>query len=260
MAFETFLTQSQAQPTRRRRLTYLVSLILHGALLAFGIVYSFWHVDELSPPTVRVTFMTAAPPPPPPPPPAAAGGAPKKKVAIKPKEAPTLVQPKPGTLLQPAEKKKEEKKKEEDDDDEPPGGIAGGKKGGTIGGTIGGTPGGTIGGTVGGIPGGTIGSEPVARPVMLTENMGAGQRLPGQPDPPFPAILRRKAGAIYVLHAKICVNKTGNVDGVTLLKKADPMLDESVTSTVKTWRYHPRMTNTTPVPFCYIARFEFKAD
>ena len=57
----------------RRRLIYAASVALHVALIAAGVAYSFWHIEELTPPTVRVTFMASAPPPPPPPPrPAAA--------------------------------------------------------------------------------------------------------------------------------------------------------------------------------------------
>lgn len=261
MAFEAFLTQHQAQPKTRRRITYVVSLVVHGILLVIGVVYSFWHVEELSPPTVRVTFMAAAPPPPPPPPPAAAGGAPKK-TPVKPKitPTPTLVQPKPGALTQPIEKKKVEEKKVEDDDDEPPGGIVGGKKGGVIGGVVGGTVGGTIGGTPGGVIGGTVGGEPQApEPRMLPPARGAGQRFPGEPEPDFPAMLR-KPGVEYVAMAKICVNARGTVDSVTLIRKANPVLDNNVVTTVKKWRYRPQMANNTPVPFCYVAQFEFKSD
>jgi len=51
MAFEAFRAQSEA-PARagRRRLWYAVSIALHGALIAAGIAYSFWHIEELSPP------------------------------------------------------------------------------------------------------------------------------------------------------------------------------------------------------------------
>ena len=71
MAFEAFLEGDDPRPRRRRRLTYAVSLAVHAALLAGGVAYSFWHVEEITPPTVRVTFMAAAPPPPAPPPPPA---------------------------------------------------------------------------------------------------------------------------------------------------------------------------------------------
>ena len=75
MAFEAFRAQSEA-PARggRKRLWYALSIAVHGALIAAGIAYSFWHIEELSPPLLKVTFMSAAPPPPPAPPPPAGGG------------------------------------------------------------------------------------------------------------------------------------------------------------------------------------------
>jgi len=112
MAFEAFRAQSKAPPVAaRRRLTYAFSIALHAGLIAFGIAYSFWHIEELSPPTLKVTFMSGAPPPPPPPPPPAGGGAAaKKKVAVKPK---VVVQPKPTDIVQPREVPKKAEPKEE---------------------------------------------------------------------------------------------------------------------------------------------------
>lgn len=260
MAFEAFLTQGASRPVGRRRLTYTLSIAVHAALVAVGVVYSFWHVEELSPPTVKVTFLSALPPPPPPPPPAGGEGAPKamKKATPKPKTTPPLVQPKP-TLVQPKETPKivaEEKKppkeaprKSDDDDDAAlPGGVVGGTKGGT--------QGGVIGGSVSGTPGGIVDAPMV--PKLLAPSMGQQHKLSGE-DPAFPAVLRR-AGALYVVMAKICVGKTGAVDGVTLMKKADPLLDANVESAVRNWRYSPLLVGSAPAPFCYVARFEFKAD
>ena len=75
MAFEAFRAQAEA-PARagRKRLWYAVSIAFHGALIAAGVVYSFWHIEELSPPLLKVTFLSAAPPPPPAAPPPAGGG------------------------------------------------------------------------------------------------------------------------------------------------------------------------------------------
>ncbi len=252
MAFEAFRAQSEA-PARagRKRLWYAVSIALHGALLAAGVAYSFWHIEELSPPLLKVTFLSAAPPPPPAaPPPAGGGAAPKKKIAIKPKP---IVQPKPD-LVQPRDIPKKEEPKEA------PKGEDKGEKAGTPGGTIGGTPGGTIGGTpggtIGGTPGGTIGATQGAGK-FLPPNMGAAQKLSGA-DPPFPASLRR-TGAIYRVLVRIYVTAAGTVDRVTLMKGADPQLDEGVLSTVKTWRFRPYMANAMPIPFSYMATFEFKS-
>src|SRR5262245_35036116 len=82
VAFDAFRAQSEPPPRAgRKRLWYVVSIAFHGALIGAGIVYSFWHIEELSPPLLKVTFMSAAPPPPPAAPPPAGGGAQVKKKA-----------------------------------------------------------------------------------------------------------------------------------------------------------------------------------
>src|SRR5207249_450582 len=70
VAFDAYRAQDQ-RPKALRRVVIGIAALLHGALIAAGVVYSYWHVDELTPPTLRVTFISAAPPPPPPPPPPA---------------------------------------------------------------------------------------------------------------------------------------------------------------------------------------------
>jgi protein TonB len=249
MAFDAFRAQTQSRPSHRRRVTYMLSAALHGVLIIVGVAYSFWHVDELSPPTLRVTFMSGAPPPPPPPPPPAGGGGQKKKVAIKPKP---VVTPKLAEIVQPRETPppKVQPKPDDEDEDEEQAGVKGGVKGGTPGGTIGGTPGGTIGGTPGGVAGATM------APKMLTANVAENQLL-SKEMPQFPPSLR-KAGMVYVVIAKICVSRTGAVDSVTLLKRAEAQLDQNVSTTVKGWRYRPFMFNNTPAPFCFIRNFEFR--
>jgi periplasmic protein TonB len=257
MAFEAFLEGGDPRPRRRRRLTYAVSLAVHAALLAGGIAYSFWHVEEITPPRVHVTFMAATPPPPAAPPPPPAGGsaeAPKKKAT--PKVKPTLT-----ALVQPplVPPKKEQPKPDPDDDD-PAQAFAGSTKGGTAGGTIGGTTGGKIGGTTGGTVGGAVGGtgpKPTG-PRKLAPQIGALQKESGE-DPDFPALLRR-SGRFYVVLANICVSRTGNVDGVTILQGADTLLDGNVVSAVKKWRYRPLMADNQAVPFCYFGRFEFKSN
>ena len=123
---------------------YAGSVAVHVALILVGVAYSFWHVEELSPPRLKLTFMSAAPPPPPPPPPPGGGSnAPKKKV---PKVRP--VEQKPTAIVQPKDTPKVvEPPKEEP---KPGDGVKGGEIGGKIGGEIGGKIGGEIGGKIGG--------------------------------------------------------------------------------------------------------------
>lgn len=96
----------------------------------------------------------------------------------------------------------------------------------------------------------------LAAPRFLPEPLANQQKLAGGP-PDFPAILAVN-GALYVIHARICVAATGDVDRVELLKTAHPTLDANVSSAVAKWRYRPLLAGTIPVPFCTLARFEFR--
>ena len=233
MAFEAFRAQSEAPAgSARKSLWYFASIAFHGALIVVGIAYSFWHIEELSPPLLKVTFMSAAPPPPPAPPPPAGGGSAVKKKTIKPK---VVVQK--TEIVQPKEIPKEAPKEEPKAEDH-------GEKDGVKGGTIGGTPGGVVGAAA-------------AAPKFLPPNMAKQQLLSG-PDPDFPPSLNH-GGNVYRVLVKICVSTAGGVEKVTLMKGADSLLDESVLSKVKTWRFRPLLANNVPVPFCYPATFEFKS-
>jgi len=254
MAFDAFRAQSEAPVRRgRRSLWYALSIALHGALIGVGVAYSFWHVDELSPPLLKVTFMSAAPPPPPAAPPPAGGGsvATKPKPIVKPKP---VVQPKP-EIVQPRETPKKEEPEENPkpkNDDGQKDGVKGGVAGGTVGGTVGGTPGGKVGGTPGG-----LGTGAPTAPKFLPPNIGLAQKLSGD-DPPFPASLRRP-GAVYHVLVKVCVSVTGNVDKVQIMKSTESMLDSGVVETLRSnWRFRPYLANSMPIPFCTIKDFEFK--
>jgi periplasmic protein TonB len=118
-----------------RRLTAVVSIAAHGALLAVGLVTSFWQVDELSAPRVSVTFISL-PVAPPPPPPAArkAEARPRPQRPLRqPVVVPTEVKP-----LQPeAADQDKDKDKDKDPDKDQQAGVAGGTSGGVAGGVVG---------------------------------------------------------------------------------------------------------------------------
>jgi hypothetical protein len=103
--FEAYLTQNKTKPRIARALTGTISLIVHGGLIIAGLIYSFWHVDVLSPPTVTVTFLQATPPPPP------ASAPPRRRQRrrrlVVAKE---VVQPRANQIVQP--KVKEERQEE----------------------------------------------------------------------------------------------------------------------------------------------------
>jgi protein TonB len=232
MAFDNFLTQDKSKPTKLRTITFSIAIGLHAALLAFGVYMSFWNVDELSGPSVSVTFLSGAPPPPPPPPP------PKKKKAetkvVKPTE---VVQPKPNQIVQPKEKPPEP---EEEDD-----GVEGGVEGGVAGGVV----------------GGTVGSEGTG-PVMLAPNVGTGQRISDINDPRFrpslPPALNR-AGMVQWGLFKVCVSAQGKVSSVTVMRAADPLVNDDWIAKIKSWEYRPYSVNGRPVPFCSPVRVQVQA-
>ena len=269
MAFESFRRQELDRPRRLRRIAFLLVAVFHGVLIAAGIVYSYWHVEELTPPTLRVTFMSAPPPPPPPPPPPAGGGGSRpKKVAVKTK-TPEPVPTKPPEIVQPPEKVKPVKKEFRKHEDEyveednakaavgkgpAKGAIDGDEDGdedGVVGGVKGGKPGGIIGGSIGG-----TGTLPAA-PRMMPAQFGSFQKDSGN-YPVFPPSLIH-GEMVYVVEAKICVSATGAVDTITITKGSDTLLNENVVKAVKTWRYRPMRFNGMAVAFCYVPKFEFKS-
>lgn len=230
MAFEAFLTQGKTGPRKARWLTGSASLTLHGLMVAAMLVYSFWQVDELSPPTVTVTFL--APSPPPPPPPAA-----RKRVKPdrpKPVVAQEIVQPKAGQILQPKER--------EEPEEEPDEGVDYGAPGGA-----------------GPVPVQQVDSSPK----MLSPAVGQEQILTDPAtDPryrvPIPATLNR-AGVVMFAVVKICVNRQGAVNDVKITKSMDPSVDQAMKQKIMTWKYKPFTVDGRPVPFCYSLRYEHRA-
>src|SRR5215471_1235726 len=239
MPFEAFLTQGKAKPRKARWLTGSVSLCLHGGLLAAAVAYSFWHVDELSPPTVTVTFLAATPPPPPPPPP-------KRRSPDKPKPTHEIVQPKPTALVQPKEEPKEEPKDDSADDGEE-GGVAGGVAGGVVGGVS--------------VPPAPPPPKPESTaPRMLAGNVGGMQILTDpMKDPRYRVVLPpafNRAGIRLWALIKICVSKEGDVTDVKLVKGMDPSVDPLLREKAMSWKYRPYTIDGRSVPFCYSLRYD----
>lgn len=247
MAFEAYLTQDTQKPKKWLRITFAISVGLHAALLIGLAIRSIWHVDELSPPNVTVTFLSGAPPPPPPPPP------PKRRSSsntkkIKPVE---IIQPKPNEIVQPKEEPKEEPVEDEGEDE----GEDGGEEGGVAGGVVGGVKGGVIGGVVGGVVGSS--GPPDGPPVNVNPQMAEHQVISG-PQPSMPEAMRR-AGMILVVMAKICVAADGSVKDVSIIKGVDPSVDQNVKDAYKQRKYKPWQVNGRAVPFCHFIRTNFAA-
>jgi protein TonB len=230
MAFDAFLHQDKAKSKKTLRVALGAAVVLHAGLVTAGGVHSFWHVDELSPPNVAVTFLSGTPPPPPPPPP------PKKKKSTVTKKPTEIVQPKANAIVQPKEKEEPE---EEDD--------------------------GVEGGVEGGVAGGVLGAVPVATETakLLPPNVGSGQLISDvRNDPRFkpglPPALNRAGMIVWGLF-KICVTGQGTVSSVSILKPADPLVNDAWIAKIRTWQYRPYSINGRPVPFCHPMRVEVRS-
>jgi len=247
VAFEQFLTQKQAasHSKRWRSVTYVVSLLLHGALFMGLLVRSVWHVDELQPPTVHVTMAALHPPPPPPPPaPAPQPEVPQKKAKLVARPSST------NRIVQPVAPK------------ETPPAVAEAA-----------TPAGT-GAEAGGVDDGVVGSmatpapppppppppqhvEPLA--ILLPPAVGVGQRLTDINDPRYrpslPPQLNRAGMIVWGLY-RICVAADGRVENVKVLKSADQLVDDSWVALIQSWEYRPYSVQGRPVPFCHAMRIE----
>jgi protein TonB len=255
---------------RGRRLTTLLSVILHGGVVIAAVAYSYWHVEELTPPTVTVTFVAAAPPPPPPPPLPLGGGsgaparrhppAPPRPIPVvrRPELAPPRTpheEPVPVVAPPAVEAPRHDPAPAPTAASAPRPGPAGegvpdGVRGGLAGGVRGGAQGGAISGAATGAPS--------AAPRFLPPLMARQQQLPGS-NPVLPAVLSTR-GARYDVKAKVCVGTNGLVDSVIILKHGPPVLDGVVLSSIKAWRFRPLSANGAPVPFCYFADLDFRSE
>jgi periplasmic protein TonB len=218
------------KPSWKRRLVLTISLALHGiAAVALGI-YSFIHVEEITPPALSLTFFSAPPPPPPPPPPAKKHTEVKhiEKKIVTPTSVPQLVQP-----------KQEEQKPDEDDGEE--GGVEGGVAGGVKGGTVGGVVGGTVGGT-----------GPAVKPKNVPPHALDAQAL-YRPDPHLPDIIKiqRKGTGEAKFLAKVCVDQGGHVNQVSVMQGI-PGADNDIIATIRQWKYKPQA-----IPVCFMGEWLF---
>lgn len=263
MAFEAFLASDAAgkRSARWRRLTYTLSLSLHAGLVLLGVGYSFWRVEEIQPPGVAVTLLTALPPPAPPPPAAPAKAAPAKPKtlveAARPRSAPPPVAP---PVMQPRDRDEPPPAEAPDPapasvgDDEVPASAAG-------------IPGGSGAGSPAGVAAGAAivatPPPPAPAPLFLPPSAGTQQRISDIEDarfrPTLPAVLKRPGRVVWGLF-RICVGTAGQVEDVRIMKSADPLVDNDWIATIRRWQYRPYEVSGRPVPFCHAARIEIRAE
>jgi protein TonB len=245
MAFEAILSQQQARPSGKfGSLKVWVTtfvILLHAIGLAFLIVQSIWHVDELPMPAIEVTLSVAPPPPPPPPPPA-------KRSSTKPKTKPIE---KPKVITAPKETPKadpEPTKEEEKDDDQ---------------GQEGGVEGGVAGGVIGGVLGGVAPPPPKSTgPKLLSAKAGHSllainpQIRPYKVNVPEEYVAR---GDEFVDTISICVAANGSVASVKILKPSgNPAIDLQIPRVIPLWKYRPYIVDGQPQGFCYNMNYRVK--
>jgi protein TonB len=218
------------KPSWKRRAILTVSLALHAGAAIGMVIYSFIHVEEITPPALSLTFFSAPPPPPPPPPPA------KKHTEVKHIEKKIVT---PTTVPQLVQPKQEEQKPDEDDGEE--GGVEGGVAGGVKGGVVGGTVGGTLGGT-----------GPAVKPKNVPPHVFDSEKLSGDmPHLPDIVKIQRKGTGEAIFMAKVCVDQSGHVNQVSIMQGI-PGADNDIMGTLRTWRFKPQ-----PVPICSLFRIVF---
>ena len=203
----------------------LVSLAVHGVLIA-GAVYLSAHGGDNKQKVDRVvTFFNPPAPPPPPPPPPPAGGASHPH-----KTEPKKVIKKPDTVVQ-TDKKIETPPEPDKKQPEP-------EPGGQAGGVVGGVQGGVVGGVVGGTVGGVLGNE--LKPSNSVLPFGPGMNRPtllSHSDP----VYTREAAAMSIeglALAKCVVTTTGALRNCHLIKGLQ-FMDASILAALATWKYTP---------------------
>jgi hypothetical protein len=228
--FEGLLARKDPRRTLRKRATLALSVMLHGVAVVIGIIYSFWHVDELSAPALAVTLHLGMPPPPPPPPPPKRSST-KSQTKAKPE---VLTQPKEPTRPEPKAQPEEDQKEE---------------------GEVGGVEGGVVGGVVGGVlppkeTGPKILPPQVARGLLLIDPSAEQYRVK------VPRMMESVAFN-FVARLRVCVSAQGTVTQVQVLKGGDPAIDPQFPTVIGRWRYRPYMTDGRAVPWCTLLDYRF---
>jgi hypothetical protein len=230
MSFETFLTDEQTRPTKGRRFTHAMSLLLHGGALGLALAVSYWHVEELAAPEIPLVIATGPMVPPPP-----AKGRPEPPRNRRP---PTVAKPRPREILQPIEEPLPE------EEDGPPGDRKGEQPG---------QPGGHEGGD------GPPAPAPAPQGIFVPPVVARGRLAIDPNDDRYaarlPAAMARVGASLWAL-LKVCVRPDGVVSEVKLIRGADPSVDPLIIAAIQRWRYHPYTVDGRPVPFCTNLRYE----
>jgi hypothetical protein len=75
--------------------------------------------------------------------------------------------------------------------------------------------------------------------------------------PRLPAALWTEARP-YIVRIGLCVSDAGRVMEAVLQSAASPALDPLVLAAVRGWRYHPRLVDGQPQPFCHTVTISYE--
>ncbi|MGA8810160.1 MAG: TonB family protein [Thermoanaerobaculia bacterium] len=273
----------------------VVSLGVHGAIIALIVFISTQATQKVAaedkPIRAFLSSKAAPPPPPPPPPPPAASHASSTPKVVKPVQVPhqTFVQPReipkevPKVSIPTPTKVVEADPTPAEPSNDPPGaqeggvaggvvgGVIGGQQGGTVGGEVGGQIGGVLGGEKGGVVGGTVGGtgtgegdKPAPPPAPETKDEGP-LRVGGDVKAPVATArvkpdytdAARKAHINGVVIVEAIVNKQGEVEQVKVLKGLPMGLSEQAVEAVKKWHFRPGTLNGEPVEVIFSLTVNF---
>jgi hypothetical protein len=228
---------SVARPSWIRRTLFIASIAFHAVAAVGLLIWSVFHVDELPPPEVTLTFFNAAPPPPPPPPPAAAQ---KKAPTSKPKIVPVK-----NTALKEPQPPKEEPTPEP--------ASTGGESGGVVGGVAGGVVGGVVGAPPTAAPPPPPAPPPPAPPKMVPSFVFDKERL-AAPDPHLTDSFKdHHAKQSVTATYRICVGPDGRITEAAVIRGLGGTEDDAVINQLRgTWIYKPQ-----PLPVCSVRNFVF---
>jgi TonB family protein len=98
-------------------------------------------------------------------------------------------------------------------------------------------------------------ARPPAAPVALPPQV-AEKRCLSCPPPRLPPAYVR-LGAEQQILVKTCVDASGDVTSVDVLRGLGATADAGIVDTVRGWRFAPHSVDDHPVPFCYPTRFVF---
>lgn len=243
---EALLEASPTRPQRRTR-DVLVSVALHGMLLAAALLVPLYFTQTLDLRRFTETLLVPPPPPPPPPAPAAdiarARPAPQRRFVTGGKLLAPVVIPNRVVILK----------------EEP---LAPDEGIGVAGGVPGGVPGGQMGGVLGGVIGGlsrtyvpTPGTPQPRAPIRVGGRVKPPRAIV-HPAPAYPP-LARQARLQGVVSIDAVIDAEGNMVEMQVIS-GPPLLIPAALEAVRRWKYEPTYLNDQPIAVQLIVTVTFQ--